>query len=222
MNLRLIGVGLTAERPSEIYRNLRGIQTAGLIGIVVTGVLIGMANAERLYDSTAFIVKMLALCGGVILTYGASRPTAAAEGRTSAPVKAWFALGMAFWLAALALFTTTGLAPGALHVITAAAFLVLFVTRGRERLVYVGVLVALLLAQEIFIHLIYPGEVERLDRINFGFGVLFAAWIVGTALVQLFRADRVDEGEPLTKIIGYVTILVWVTGAAGGRWIAFA
>ena len=30
MNLRLIGVGLTAERPSEIYRNLRGIQTAGL------------------------------------------------------------------------------------------------------------------------------------------------------------------------------------------------
>src|SRR3974377_2391604 len=49
MNLRLIGVGLIQERPSEIFNNLRGIQTAGLIGILVTGVLIGMANAERLY-----------------------------------------------------------------------------------------------------------------------------------------------------------------------------
>jgi hypothetical protein len=62
MNLRLIGVGLIQERPSEIFKNLRGIQTAGLIGILGTGVLIGMANAERLYDSTAFIVKMLARC----------------------------------------------------------------------------------------------------------------------------------------------------------------
>jgi len=121
MNLRLIGVGLTQERPSEIFKNLRAIQTAGLVGILVTGVLIGMANAERLYGSTAFIVKMLALFGGVILTYGASRPTAAAEGRISTAAKAWFALGMAFWLAALAVFTTGGLAPGVLHVITAAA-----------------------------------------------------------------------------------------------------
>ncbi len=222
MNLRLIGVGLTQERPSEILRNLRGIQTAGLVGIVLTGLLIGMANAERLYDSTAFIVKMLALFGGVILTYGASRPAAAAEGRISTAAKAWFALGMAFWLAALVVFTTNGLAPGLLHVITAAALLVLFVTRGRSRIVYAGVLAILLLAQELAIHLIYPGDLTRLDPINFGFGIIFAAWIVGTALLQLSRADRVDEGGPLTKIVGYATILVWVTGAAGGRWIAFA
>ena len=74
MNLRLIGVGLTQEPPSEIFRNLRVVQTAGVVGIVLTGVLIGMANAERLYDSAAFIVKMLGLIGGLILTYGVSRP----------------------------------------------------------------------------------------------------------------------------------------------------
>lgn len=222
MNLRLIGVGLTQERPSEIFNNLRGLQTTGLVGIVLTGILIGMANAERLYDSTAFIVKMLALLGGIILTYGASRPTAMAEGRISTAAKAWFALGMAFWVAALVIFTTNGLAPGLLHVITAAALLVLLVTRGRSRIVYVGVLAILLVAQEVFIHLIYPDDLARLDPINFGFGVIFAAWIVGTALVQLFHANRADEGGPLTQLIGYATILVWVTGAAGGRWIAFA
>ena len=83
MNLRLIGVGLTQEPPSELYRSLRRWQTIGVIGIVVTGVLIGMANAERLYDSAAFIVKMLALVAGIILTYGASRPVAKADGAVS-------------------------------------------------------------------------------------------------------------------------------------------
>src|SRR5260370_931662 len=80
MNLRLLGVALTAEPPSEIYRNLRFWQNAGVIGIVFTGVAIGSANAERLYDSAAFIVKMLALLAGIILTYGASRPVSAADG----------------------------------------------------------------------------------------------------------------------------------------------
>jgi hypothetical protein len=223
MNLRLIGVGLTQEPPSELYRNLRVIQTVGVVGIVFTGVLIGMANAERLYDSTAFIVKMLALCGGLILTYGASRPTAAAEGRVSTAAKAWFALGMAFWLAALGVFATGGLiAPGILHVITAAALLVLFATRGRARIVYAGVLAALLIAQEVAIHVIYPGDLAHLDPINVGFAVIFSVWIVGTALVQLFRAGQDEAGGPLTKIVGYATILVWLTSAAAGRWIAFA
>ena len=61
INLRLLGAGLTQEPPSEINRNLRVWQNAGVIGIIVTGILIGAANAERLYDSAAFIVKMLAL-----------------------------------------------------------------------------------------------------------------------------------------------------------------
>jgi uncharacterized protein DUF6644 len=217
MNLRLIGVGLTQESPSEIYRNLRAVQTIGAVGIVVTGVLIGMANAERLYDSAAFIVKMLALIGGLILTYGVSRPTAAAEGRVSKAGKAWFALGMAFWLAAMAVFVTGGLiAPGMWHVITAAALLVLFVTRGPVRIVYASVLAALVLAQEL------AARVTDRDSINISFAASIAAWIVGTALVQFFRADQGEEDGPLTKIIGCATILVWLTGAAAGRWIAFA
>jgi len=224
MNLRLIGVGLTQERPSEIYRNLRVIQTSGVIGIVLTGILIGMANAERLYDSAAFIVKMLGLIGGVILTYGVSRTTAAADGRVSSAAKAWFALGMAFWLTALVVFATGGLiAPGIWHVITAAALLVLFVTRGRARIVYASVLAALILAQELVPLVInHPGAPADLDPISLSFAILISAWIVGTALVQFFRAGPGEEGGPLTKIIGCATILVWLTSAAAGRWIAFA
>jgi hypothetical protein len=223
MNLRLIGVGLTQEPASEIFKNLRVVQTAGVVGIVLTGVLFGMANAERLYDSAAFIVKMLGLIGGLILTYGVSRTTAAAEGRVSTAAKAWFVLGMAFWLAALVVFATGGLiAPGIWHVITAAALLVLFVTRGRARIVYAGVLAALVLAQELAPLIDHSGDRADVGPIEVGFAVIIPAWIVGTALVQFFRAGPGEEGGPLTKIIGCATILVWLTSAAAGRWIAFA
>ena len=223
MNLRLIGVGLTQEPPSEIYRNLRTVQTLGVIGIVVTGVLIGMANAERLYDSAAFIVKMLALIGGLVLTYGVSRTTAAAEGRVSTTAKIWFVVGMAFWLLALLVFLTGGLiAPGIWHVVTAAALLVLFVTKGRARIRYVGVLAVLVLAQELASLMYHHGGPSDVDAIDVSFAVIIPAWIVGTALVQFFRAGQGEEGGPLTKIIGCVTILVWLTSAAAGRWIAFA
>jgi hypothetical protein len=224
MNLRLIGVGLTREPPSEIYRSLKTLQTVGVVGIVVTGLLIGSANAERLYDSTAFIVKMLALAAGVILTYGASRPAARADGAVSGAAKAWFAIGVAVWLAALWVFATGDLiSPGVFHVITAAALIVAFATRGRGRLLYLGVLIPLIGLQFVWTHFVVrPDDYVRLDPVNIAFAWIFSAWIVGTALFQLFRAGRGAAGGPLTRLIGYAAILVWVTAAAAGRWIAFA
>jgi len=224
MNLRLIGLGLTQEPPSEILRSLKLWQTVGIVGIVVTGVLIGMANAERLYDSAAFIVKMLALVGGVVLTYGASRPVAKADGVVSTAARVWFVVGMAFWLAALWVFAVSDLiSPGVFHIISAAALIVLVAVKGRARLVYLGVLIPMVVLQFLWTHLLVkPHDYARLNPVNITFAWLFSAWIVGTALVQLFRAGRGTEGGPLTKIIGYAAILVWVTAAAAGRWIAFA
>jgi hypothetical protein len=224
MNLRLLGVGLTQEPPSEIYRNLRFWQNVGVIGIVVTGILIGSANAERLYDSAAFIVKMLALLSGIILTYGVSRPVAAADGAVGLPQKLWFVLGSAVFLLGLWIFVTSDLIDvGVYHVITAAALIVLFATKGRQRWVYVGVLTAMIVAQFVNTHVLISGDdYKHLDPVNKVWTGAFSVWIVGTALFSLFRAGKTPEGGPLTKIIAYATILVWVMGAAAGRWIAFA
>jgi hypothetical protein len=224
MNLRLLGVGLTQEPPSEIYRNLRFWQNVGVIGIVFTGVLIGSANAERLYDSAAFIVKMLALLSGVILTYGVSRPVAAAEGAVGAMQKVWFAIGGAVFLFGLWFFVVSDLVNvGVYHIITAAALIVLFATKGRLRLIYLGVLIALIVAQTVNTHiLIKPDDYDHLNPVNKTWTAVFTAWIGGAALFQIFRAGRGAEGGPLTKFIAYATILVWVMGAAAGRWIAFA
>lgn len=223
INLRLVGAGITEEPPREIGRNLRPWLHLGVAGIIITGVLIGMANAERLYDSPAFIVKMVCLLGGVVLTYGASLPTAMRDGLVPTFAKLATVVGLALWALGIWVFVTAmGNAPGMFHVLMAGGLIVLIATTGRLRWIYLGVMIVLLVVQFGLTHIgVNPDDIAKLDPINKTFAWIFAAWISACAAVQLFRGGR-EAGGPLTKLIGYATILVWVTAAAAGRWIAFA
>jgi hypothetical protein len=222
MNLRLLGAGVTQEKPAEIYRNLRLWQNIGVIGIVFTGLLIGAANAVKLYDSSAFTVKMMALLSGIILTYGVSRPVAAANGAVGFMPKVWFAIGGAIFLTALWMFATTDLIDvGVYHVLTAAALILIPVTRGRLRWGYIAGMVALIVAQFVHTHFVIKADdYDHLNPVNKVYTALYGVWIVGTGLITLFR-NRGEEGGPLTKLMAYFGILVWVLGAAAGRWIAY-
>ncbi|MDB5477087.1 MAG: hypothetical protein JWP49_2598 [Phenylobacterium sp.] len=223
MNLRLLNVGITEEPPSEIYRNLRRWQDLGVIGIIVSGILIGMANAEKLYDSTAFVVKMCALLGGIILTYGASRPVARADGAVSGSAKLWFLLGALIWFAGVVIMATGALINvGLYHVITAAALVVLIAARGRLRWIYLIGLVALIAVQQGITHGVYQGDdIAHLDPVNKVFTWLYAIWIVGAGLVRLLLTRREERQGAYVQLIAWSGILVWITGAAAGRWIAF-
>ena len=224
MNLRLAGAGLVEEKPSELYRSLRRWQDLGVIGIVVSGVLIGMANAERLYDSTAFVVKIIALIAGIVLTYGASRPIAKADGVVSASARSWFLIGAALWLGSVTVFATAVLAnPGLFHVLLAAALIVLLLTRRGARGVFAAGLVVLVLGQIIITHTVIPADdLSRLDPANKVYAALLALWIFGNAAREILSPSTDQEAGRLAKLIGYASILVWVTAAAAGRWIAFA
>ena len=224
MNLRLAGAGLVEEKPSELYRSLRRWQDLGVIGIVVSGVLIGMANAERLYDSTAFVVKIIALIAGIVLTYGASRPIAKADGVVSASARSWFLIGAALWLGSVMVFATAVLAnPGLFHVLLAAALIVLLLTRRGARGVFAAGLVVLVLGQIIITQTVIPADdLSRLDPANKVYAALLALWIFGNAAREILSPSTDQEAGRLAKLIGYASILVWVTAAAAGRWIAFA
>jgi hypothetical protein len=224
LNLRLIGVGLVEEAPSEMYRSLRHWITVGVVGIVVSGILIGMTNAERLYYSAAFTVKMVALLAGIILTYGASLPAARADGEMSTASKIWLLVGLGVWAFAMFIFITAELiSPGVYHVLTAAALLVAFATRGLARRVYLAGVAALISTQILATHVVFDSmDFERVDPANITFAWLWAAWIAGSVAVPLFRAGPGGDGRGLTKLVGYFVILVWVSSAAAGRWIAFS
>jgi hypothetical protein len=224
INLRLIGVGLTNEPASELHRNLRVWINVGVIGILVSGLLIGMANAERLYNSTAFSVKMIALLAGVILTYGVTGPVARAEGQVGRGAMFWWIVGLAVFLFGLWVFATAMLInPGLFHVLTAAGLIVLLVTRGPRRWAYLALMAALMGLQFVITHLIIePTDFARTDPVNMAFAGLYTAGILGFAILQLVSGRRDPGARRLTQVIGYVSILVWVVAAAAGRWIAFA
>jgi hypothetical protein len=164
----------------------------------------------------------MALLAGIILTYGVSRPVAAANGAVGLMPKIWFALGGAIFLAALwVLCTSTLINVGVYHLITALALILIPVMRGRLRWAYVAGLAALIVAQFVHTHfVIKPDDYAHLDPVNKVYTALYGVWLVGAALITLFRG-RGEVGGPLTKLVAYVAILVWVLGATAGRWIAY-
>ena len=224
IGLRLVGAGLTDESPADVYSGLRKWQNAGVAGVMVTGVLIGRANAERLYDSSAFLVKMIALAAGIVLTYGAVGPTAMADGKPSGRALGATGLAMGLWALAVWVFLTGDLiTPGLLHVLTAAALIVACVTRGRLRWIYLGGVGLILLAMYLATHVLIPaGDLAHADPANVALAWLMALWIAGGAVSQYLASGARDRDRLMSRVIGYGAILIWITAAAAGRWIAFA
>lgn len=225
LNLRLIGVGLTDEPVREVHRNLRGWMWAGVIGILVTGVLIGSANAERLYTSEAFTAKMIGLAAGLILTFGVTLPAARRDGELGLASRIAGVLGVAVFLLAVWVFLQAKLAnPGLWHVITAGGLIVLLASRGLTRIAYLGVMVLMIAAQQVLTHVVYKADdFAHLDPVNKGFAWGFVAVILAAGLIQAVATGRESQGGGLlTKGLAFAAILVWVMTAAAGRWLAFA
>jgi hypothetical protein len=224
LNLRLIGSGLTDESPSDVRRGVLPWLNLGVIGVIVTGLLIGTSNPERLYTSEAFTAKMLGLAAALFLTYGVSLPAAKADGRLSRGAGVAAAIGLALFGLCIGVFAVAKLVnPGLWHVIIAAALIVLFVTKGLTRIVYLIGLLALAATQLALHQVIYkPDDYAHLDPANKILILVYLAWILAAAAIQVVSAGRSASGGPATKALAYAAILVWVTTAAAGRWIAFA
>lgn len=222
LNLRLIGPGFPEQSPAEMRREVSPWLHLGVFGIIFTGLLIGASNPDRLYTSEAFTAKMLGLAAALILTYGVSLPLAG--GRGGAGVRLMGLLGIVIWAASLYVFAAAKLVnPGLWHVISAAALIVLFVTRGPTRMVYLAGLIGLIVVQFVTTHIIIkPDDYAALDPANKAFFWVFLVWILGAAAVQVVSTGRGETGGPFAKAMAYAAILVWVTTAAAGRWIAFA
>ena len=224
LNLRLIGVGLTDEPPSELHRNLKSWAWVGMVGIVLTGLLIGAANAERLYTSEAFSAKMVGLLAGLILTIGVTLPAAKHDGGLGPIGRVSGVVGLAIFLVAIGMFLQAKLSnPGLWHVISAAALIVLFAARGLTRIAYLTVMVLMIAVQQVLTHIVYKfDDYAHLDPVNKGFAWGFTAVILGFGVIQAIASGRGQEAGPFVKGMALAAILVWVMTAAAGRWLAFA
>jgi hypothetical protein len=225
LNLRLIGVGVTDEPASELHRNLRSWTWVGIIGIVLTGLLIGSANGERLYTSEAFTAKMVGLLAGIILTVGFTLPATKRDGAPGPLSRVAAVVGFAIFLLSAGLFLQAKLSnPGLWHVISAAALIVLFMARGVTRIAYLAVMLLLIAIQQVLTHVVYKADdFEHLDPVNKGFAWGFMAVILAAGAISAISTGKgQQQGGFFVKTMAFAAILAWVLTAAAGRWLAFA
>jgi len=220
LNLRLIGVGF--EEPSSwVARRIRPMLDLGVAGVLATGVLITALEPEKIYVDAPFVVKMLALLGALVGTYGAALPLAKADGVLSRSALSALVVSLILWGLALGIFANAVDArAGMILVIFGGGLLLAFALAGRIRWVYlIGLTVILLAQQVVTIGFIDPYDVAVLDPVNTAFSCAEAAWVLAFLLV--LGGARGLETRPASRLVGCATLLMWVTVGAAGRWIAF-
>jgi hypothetical protein len=222
MNLRLLGAGLTDETPSTIERNLRLWHIVGAAIVIGTGLVIGGLNAERLYTSAAFFVKMVSMIAALIFTFGVVNAIAKADGQIGKNTMYLGAFAIALFLLAMGVFATgDGLNPGTFYII-AAAYAVLFIFGTRTRWIALGAFV-LLFGSVLISYWIDGFASENMALQTWS---IAASWIAGLLFVgltgfEIYKQDATPGGR-VARLIAMLSILSWVATAAGGRWIGFS
>lgn len=225
LNLRLIGATLNGEPPSWLERNLRPWFALGVVGILLTGIVIGMLNPEKLYTSPAFFAKMVSMTAALIFSFGVANAVAKSEGEVSTPVRIAAAVAFGFWLWSIGVFGfSQGTNPGAFHIITAGYVILFIFGRRPARLIGAATVAALTVAYVVYGYWILGGPFADFDGFM-GFAKLCvnigAIVLVGLLGYEIFTGHAGDT-KPLAKLIGLFSILSWVTVAAAGRWIGLS
>lgn len=220
-SLRLIGVGLVEATPSSIYKNVGVWLHVGVVVAIVSGLLMGLSNASKLYDNSAFLWKMIALVAGVIYSYAVLVPVAKADGRVSGGAKVGLLVGSAIWLLALiVMLSKQGANVGVFHVLFAGALIAIAATSGAMRWVLIVGLVILVVGLQIATHgVIKDPFTETWMVANKAFMWITGLFIFAMIVLNILGRSAQGDSRALTRLVGYTAILVWVTVAAGGRWI---
>jgi peptidoglycan/LPS O-acetylase OafA/YrhL len=222
LNLRLMGAGLTSEQPSTLEKNLRPWFITGLCIVLGTGIIIGMLNSDKLYKSVPFFVKILSLIAACIFSFGVTNAVAKSDGKTSRPVIIAGAVAFLIWAFALGVFSMDGIAaPGLFHPL-AAGFAILVIFGQRIRWLAAGAFVLLFGGQFLMYWIVGFNTYEPMfDDISRYIMIAATLIMIGLFGYEVY-AGKADAATPLARLIALMSILTWVTVAAGGRWIGFA
>lgn len=221
LNLRLLDAGMTTDPTSVVERGLRPWLILGTVIVLVTGIIIGALNSEKLYFSTAFFSKMVAMVAALIFSFGVTNVVASAEGKTSGAAVAWTVVAGLIWLVSLGVFSVTeGLNPGVFHMI-AAGFAILIIAGKHTR--WIAAAIAAVLYGGIVVMYFFLGmdnsDPFATDMSRYSL-IAGAIALIGLLGFEVFKGA--EGSSPLTRLIALFSILSWVTVAAAGRWIGFS
>ena len=102
LDLRLMGMGLKAQTVSQVAEDTHPWSLGGLILATVSGVILAISEALRLYDSPPFTIKITLFLIAVVFTYTFQRKMTKADKVTGAAkfggllsLILWFGVGFA-------------------------------------------------------------------------------------------------------------------------------
>jgi hypothetical protein len=227
MGLRLAGFGMTSVSLPSMEKSTRYLMWGSIAVLVVTGVVMGLLVAPRLYVRPAFLAKMVALAAALVMSFGVVALIARNDGAVTRLAKINAAIALALWLFAVWVFGwSQGSAPGTFHVILAGWLIAMALGSGRTRIILGAITAIVVLA----IGYVTYGVYHPLDNYDIVMEInrwtlRLAALLVAGFILWEFAGARSNStqdsttAQPLARLVGLFTILAWVTVAAAGRWI---
>jgi len=220
LNLRLLDAALTKLPVRDVERVTRPWLWIGTLGMIATGAVMALATAVSTLESSAFLVKMIALVAAMLLSVGVSRHVRRENAGRAGP-RVIVGAAIALWLIALALFATTRNLGGGALVVAVAGFALLAAVMPRRRFEYLAVVVPVLgigLVGSLFLPVSEEGDLLA-QRFSFGAVALALGWALAVWLRE--RKDGAIAQHP-ARLAAFGSTLAWVTAAAAGRWIGFS
>ena len=222
LNLRLMGAGLKEEPLPQMERTTRPWFIAGLAIVLGTGIIIGMLNSEKLYNSVPFFIKMTSLLSACIFSFGVTNAIAKNDGRTSTGVLVAAGIAFLLWLLALGVLGSDEIsAPGLFHPLSA-GYAILIIFGVRTRWLAAGAFALLFGGMFLMYWIVGFNTYEPVyDEISRWITVLGGLAFIGLFSWEVYQG-RMEASTPTAKLMAMFSVLTWVTVAAGGRWIGFA
>jgi hypothetical protein len=225
LNMRLIGVGLMDAKPSALEERLRPFIWAGIVGVLISGIIIGMLNPEKLYTSPAFFAKMIGLVSALIFSLGVANAVSKRDGEVTMGTRIAAAIAFLLWLWAIGVFgLSTGTNPGTFHLVVAGYAILVAFARPPVRIAGIAIPLVLALVYLVYGYFVVGGPMADYDAFMGQTKLLVqiaAVILVGLMGYEIFTG-RASDTAPLAKLIGLFSILSWVTVAAAGRWIGLS
>lgn len=222
LNLRLMGANLTGQALPDLEKSTRPWLISGLAIVLGTGIIIGMLNSDKLYNSVPFFIKMMSLIAACIFSFGVTNAIAKADGKTSISVMIAGVVAVLFWLLGLGVLSMDEIsAPGLFHPITA-GYALLIIYGVRTRWIAAGAFTLLFGGLFVMYWIVGFNTYETVyDEVSRAV-TLVGGLIMGGLYAAEIYLGRAEASTPTAKLLSLFCVLCWVTVAAGGRWIGFA
>jgi hypothetical protein len=222
MGLRLAGFGMTSVSLKSMEKSTRYLLWGSIGVLVITGLVMGLLVAPRLYVRPAFLAKIIALAPALIMSFGVVAVIARNNGAVTQLAKINAGIALALWLWAIWVFGwSQGSAPGTFHIILVGWLIAMGLGSGRTRIILGAITAVVVLGVGYVTYVTYHplDDYDIVMEINRWTLRLMALLVAGFILWEFAGRKTDNASPPLARLFGLFTILAWVTVAAAGRWI---